>query len=143
MTSMSADCVLDTNILVYAVSETLADAKKREIALRLIAERAFALSAQILQEFYVTVTRKIRAPLPAEVAAGLVDQYRSFPIVPTDDALIMAAIETSLRHRISYWAAAIIAAADELEVDTLFTEDLAHDRRYGRVRVVNPFLAVQ
>lgn len=138
---MSADCLLDTNILVYAVSETPADAEKREVALALIAERAFALSAQILQEFYVTVTGKIRAPLPAQVAAELVDQYRSFPIVPTDDALVVAAIEISLRHRISYWDAAIVAAADALELDTVFTEDLSHHQQYGRVRVVNPFLA--
>jgi predicted nucleic acid-binding protein len=137
---MSVDCFLDTNILVYAVSSMEADAAKRTKALDLVQRSDFGLSAQVLQEFYVTVTRKIRRPLAPELAVALMDEYRVFPTVPTDYPLIVSAVELSLRYDISYWDGAIVAAAEILEAPTLYTEDLSHGQRYGPVRVVNPFL---
>ena len=93
----------------------------------------------MLQEFYVTVTRKIRKPLSPELAVALMDEYRVFPTVATDYPLIVEAVELSLRHGISYWDAAVLAAAEALEAPTLYTEDLNHGQRYGQVLVVNPF----
>jgi predicted nucleic acid-binding protein len=137
---MSVECFLDTNVLVYAVSSAKDDAAKRRRALDLVQRTEFGLSAQVLQEFYVTVTRKIRAPLSPEQAVALIDEYRVFPTVPTDYALIVAAVELSLRYRISYWDGAILAAAQALEAPVLYTEDLSHGQLYGRTRAVNPFL---
>jgi predicted nucleic acid-binding protein len=94
----------------------------------------------VLQEFYVTVTRKIRKPLAPEAAVALMDEYRVFPTVPTDHPLIVSAVELSLRYGISYWDAAILAAAETLEAPILYTEDLSHGQRYGAVQAVNPFL---
>ena len=99
----------------------------------------FGLSAQVLQEFYVAVTRKIRKPLAPETAVALMDEYRVFPTVATDYPLIVAAVELSLRHGISYWDAAILAAAEALDAPTLYTEDLQDGQLYGSVRAVNPF----
>src|SRR3954454_6387256 len=138
--SMSVDCFLDTNVLVYAVSSAEGDASRRATALNLVERADFGLSAQVLQEFYVTVTRKIRKPLPPDQAVALIDEYRLFPTVPTDYPLIVAAVELSLRYGISYWDGAIVAAAEVLEASTLYTEDLNHGQRYGRVLAVNPFL---
>ncbi len=137
---MSVDCFLDTNILVYALSSAEGDAPKRMKALDLVQQSDFGLSAQVLQEFYVTVTRKIRTPLAPDLAVALMDEYRQFPMVPTDYPLIVSAVELSLRYGISYWDAAIVAAAEVLEASTLYTEDLHHGQRYGRVLAVNPFL---
>jgi len=137
---MSVDCFLDSNILVYAVSSTEADAPKRARALDLVRQSDFGLSAQVLQEFYVTVTRKIRKPLAPELAVALMDEYRVFPTVPTDYPLIVSAVERSLRYGISYWDGAIVAAAEVLEAKVLYTEDLNHGQHYGAVRAVNPFL---
>jgi predicted nucleic acid-binding protein len=136
---MRAECFLDTNVLVYAVSAAEEDAVRREKALALVAEADFGLSAQVLQEFYVTVTRKIRKPLAPERAVALMDEYRTFPTVATDYPLIVAAVELSIRYGISYWDGAIVAAAEALEAPTLYTEDLNDGQRYGSVRVVNPF----
>jgi predicted nucleic acid-binding protein len=139
---MSVDCFLDTNVLVYAVSSAEADATKRSKALDLVRQSDFGLSAQVLQEFYVTVTRKIRRPLAPELAVALMEEYRVFPTVPTDHLLIVTAVEVSLRHGISYWDGAILAAAEVLEAEVLYTEDLNHGQQYGPVRAVNPFLAI-
>ena len=81
---MSVDCFLDTNILVYAVSSAEGDAAKRTKAFYPVQHCNFGLSAQVLQEFYVTVTRKIRKPLPPDLAVALMDEYRLFPMVTSD-----------------------------------------------------------
>lgn len=137
---MTVECFLDTNILVYAVSSAEADVAKSRKALEIVQRSDFGLSAQVLQEFYVTVTRKIRKPLSPELAVALMSEYRVFPTVPTDYPLIVAAVELSIRYGISYWDGAIVAAAEALEAPTLYTEDLAHGQRYGNVRVLDPFL---
>jgi predicted nucleic acid-binding protein len=136
---MRVECFFDTNILVYAASATRTDAAKRTRALELLEECDFGLSAQVLQEFYVTVTRKFKKPLAPEAAIALMEGYRVFPTVPTDYPLIVSAVELSLRHGISYWDGAIIAAAEVLEAETLYTEDLNDGQLYGKVRAVNPF----
>lgn len=136
---MRAECFLDTNILVYAASSSGGEAPKRARAIKLIQETDFGLSAQVLQEFYVTITRKFEKPLSPQAATALMEAYRVFPTVPTDYALIVAAVELSLRHRVSYWDAAVIAAAEALGATVLYTEDLNHGQLYGTVRAVNPF----
>jgi predicted nucleic acid-binding protein len=136
---MSVECFLDTNVLVYAVSSAEVDAPKSRKALDLVQRTEFGLSAQVLQEFYVTVTRKIRKPLAPEQAVALLDEYRVFPTVPTDYPLIVSAIELSIEHGISYWDGAIVAAAQVLEAATLYTEGLNSGQLYGSVRAVNPF----
>jgi len=138
---MSVECFLDTNVLVYAVSSAKAESEKRAKALELVQGTDFGISAQVLQEFYVTVTRKIRRPLAPEMAVALMDEYRVFPVVPTDYPLIVAAVERSLRFDVSSWDGAILAAAEVLEAPILYTEDLNHGQEYGAVRVVNPFRA--
>ncbi len=136
---MSAEVFFDTNVLVYAVDTDPQSASKRERARQLIRSQSFGISAQVLQEFYVTVTRKLRAPLPAAVAARWVARLANVDVIVTDAVLIKSAIERSLLYRISYWDGAIIAAAEALGATTLYTEDLNHGQLYGSVRAVDPF----
>jgi predicted nucleic acid-binding protein len=137
---MSAEAFLDTNVLIYAVSSDPAESEKKGKAIDLIENSDFGLSAQVLQEFYVTVTRKIALPLPPDDAVALLEEFRCFPLVWTDYPLIVAGIETALRFGISYWDGAVIAAAERLGASTLYTEDLNHGQHYGSVQAVNPFL---
>lgn len=118
---MSVEAFLDTNVLIYAVSSSPAESAKKERALELISHADFGLSAQVLQEFYINVTAKIALPLAPDDAVALLEQFRTFPVVWTDYPLIVAGIETALRFRISYWDGAIIAAAERLGADTLYT----------------------
>lgn len=136
---MSVEAFLDTNILVYAAAGGEGEEVKRRQALRLIADYNFGLSAQVLQEFYVTVVRKIAEPLRPAEALEWIEQLEVFPCQPIEPSLIKIGVEISQRYQISYWDGAVIAAAEALGAETLFTEDLSHDQKYGSVRVVNPF----
>ncbi len=98
---MPADAFLDTNVIVYAVDSSEQEAEKRERALHLLEEKHFGLSAQVLQEFYVTVTRKIAVPLAPAVALEWIEQLEVFSCVATDSALVKVAAEISERYRIS------------------------------------------
>jgi predicted nucleic acid-binding protein len=136
---MTARVFFDTNILVYAAIGTGRDEPKRKRALELIESEDFGTSAQVLQEFFVTVVRKASRPLSAVQALDWIEQWAAFPCQAIDHQLVRIAIEQSERFRISYWDAAILVAAEALGTDTVYSEDLSDGRRYGRVRVVNPF----
>lgn len=136
---MSVDSFLDTNILVYAVASDPAATHKRMAALALIEREEFAVSAQVLQEFYVTVTRKLESPLTSVQAMEWIEQWEAFPCVGLDAALVKVAIELSERYLISYWDAAIIAAAELAGAEVVYSEDLNDGQRYGQVAIRNPF----
>ncbi len=136
---MSVECFLDTNVLVYAAAGREAEEAKRERALELIERENIGFSAQVLQEFYVTVTRKLAVLLSPEKALEWVEQFESFPCMPIDTSIVKIAAEISERYRISYWDGAIVAAAEALGARTLYTEDLNDGQQYGSVWVHNPF----
>ena len=136
---MSGDSFLDTNILVYAAAGKGPDEVKRQRALALIEEENFGLSAQVMQEFYVTVCRKIERPLSAEQALEWIEQLEVFPCIAIDTSLVKIAVELRQRYLISYWDGAIIAAAQALGAKTLYSEDLNDGQQYSTVRVWNPF----
>jgi predicted nucleic acid-binding protein len=136
---MTASAFFDTNVLVYAAVGTGRDERKRKRALELIESTEFGTSAQVLQEFYVTVVKKAARPLSPEQALEWIEQWAAFPCQAIDHQLVRIAIEISQRYSISYWDAAILAAAEALGAHTVYSEDLNDGQHYGRVRVVNPF----
>jgi predicted nucleic acid-binding protein len=138
---MIAEVVLDTNILVYAVSRATEDLAKSNIALELIDTKIVGLSGQILQEFYNVVTKKNRVVISTDDALDWIESFEEFPIVPIDASLVRRGAELSSRFQISYRDAALVAAAQALQAAVLYTEDLNHNELYGDVRVINPFRA--
>jgi predicted nucleic acid-binding protein len=136
---MKVESFLDTNVLVYAAAGGGAEERKRRRAREIIDREDFGLSAQVLQEFFVTVVRKVEVPLSAEEALEWIEQLEAFPCLAIDASLVKIAVEISERHRLSYWDGAILAAAEALGADTLYSEDLSHGRRYGSVGVLDPF----
>ena len=137
---MTAKVFFDTNILVYAAAGTGKDDPKRKRALELVGSEDFGTSAQVLQEFFVTVVKKAARPLSAAQALEWIEQWAAFPCQPIDHQLVRIAVEQSERFGISYWDAAILAAAGALGSETVYSEDLKAGQRYGRLRVVNPFV---
>lgn len=102
-------------------------------------ELDFGISGQVLMEFYNAVTTKGGRPLTAYEAFSWVEKLARLPLVPVDAMLVMQGISIAERYRISHWDGAIIAAAEALGAETLYTEDLSHGQIYGSVRAENPF----
>ena len=98
---MSARVFFDTNVLVYAAVGTGKDERKRKRALELIQAEDFGTSAQVLQEFFVTVVKKASRPLPAARALEWIEQWAAFPCQAIDCQLVQIAIEISQRYAIS------------------------------------------
>ena len=133
---------VDTNVLLCAVSTHPEEAEKADRALALLNEPDLALSVQVLQEFYVQATRpRAGGSLAHAAAAALVLTLLRFPVQENTVSLLRSALEMKERWRLSFWDAAIVAAARSLGCAILLSEDFQHDRQYGTVRVVNPFVA--
>ena len=131
---------LDTNILLYSISGVPAEAAKRSVAHGLLDRDDNALSVQVLQEFYVQATRATRTDaLPHDIAAGLIRAWTRFKVQETTLSIVMGALEIKAAHRLSYWDAAIIAAARALGCRELLSEDMAHGREIEGVLIANPF----
>ena len=131
---------LDSNILIYAFDgqEPVKRARSRALIDGLPAE-SIVLSAQVVNEFYFTVTRKLRRPLPAAEAEEAVRGLSSLRILPLDLRLSLAAMELVRRHQLSIWDALVLQSAIEGKCRTLFSEDFQDGRKYGVLKVMNPF----
>jgi predicted nucleic acid-binding protein len=133
---------LDTNILLYSISENPDDAAKKNLALELLLQDDLVLSVQVLQEFYRNATRPKKGnAMPEQQAAKLVEFWYRYEVVDLTKDILSSAMEISCKNQISYWDAAIIAAAESADCDRVLTEDLNHGQKIGSVQVVNPFIA--
>jgi predicted nucleic acid-binding protein len=131
---------LDTNVLLYSISSNPAEARKRAVAVGLLDAEDIAMSVQVLQEFYVQATRATRPDaLPHDIAAGLVRTWLRFKIQETTLPVMLGALEIAATHGLSYWDAAILAAARALGCRELLSEDMAHGREVEGILVTNPF----
>jgi len=131
---------LDTNILLYSISRDPTETTKQDRAVKLIDAGNNALSVQVLQEFYVQATRPTRPdPLPHDIAAGLIRTWLRFRVQEITVPIMSGAIEIKAAHRLSYWDAAIVAAARALGCRELYSEDMRHGRQIEGVTIINPF----
>jgi predicted nucleic acid-binding protein len=131
---------LDTSILLYSLSSERAEAHKRNIAAALLDRPDNALSAQVLQEFYVQATRPTRQDaLTHAVAAGLIRTWLRFPVQDITAAVLHDALAIKDRFAFSYWDAAIVAAARALGCPEVVSEDMSHGRTVAGVLITNPF----
>ena len=140
---MNADVFIDTNVLLYTVDEDPASASKRQRAEQLLLSERWGWSVQVAAEFFVNATSAKRPfRLSAVDAAALVETWFAFPTADLTRALFRAAVDLHQRFQLSYWDAAILAAAKQMGCHTVFSEDLNDGQNYGGVTVVNPFTGV-
>lgn len=85
------------------------------------------------------MTRKAARPLSAAQALERIEQLTAFPCCAIDHRIVRIAIEQSERHRVSYWDAAVVSAAQAMACQTVYAEDLNEGQQYSGVRVINPF----
>jgi predicted nucleic acid-binding protein len=141
---MSDKTFVDSNVLIYAHDK---DAHtKHEIAkgvlVELWSERTGVLSMQVLQEFYVNVTRKITSPLPKDAARLIVNSYSIWCMEATP-AEISAAFRIEDEAHIGFWDALIVASAAKCGATKILSEDLNHEQKIAGVVVKNPFALAQ
>ena len=138
---MSARSFFDTNVLVYA-DDKAAPAKQRR-ALDLVAEHrrggTGVVSLQVLQEYFVTVTRKLH--VDARIARRKVELLAEFDVAVPEVADILAAIDLHRLNGSSFWDALVVRAAKQAGCSVLLSEDLQQQREIDGVRIVNPFRA--
>ena len=137
---MKADRFIDTNVLLYARSGASEDREKKQVALSLLAQPGIGFSAQVFQEFYQAAVCKKRLDMTHADAVAVLCSLAPFPVLPVTRELVLAAADLRERCQLSYWDAAIVAAARELGCHTLYSEDLNPGQSYNGVEVVNPFL---
>jgi predicted nucleic acid-binding protein len=139
---MTARVFVDTNVIVYARDRT--DEEKHRRALEWLAvlwdERAGRLSWQVLQEYYVTATRKLRPPRDTTDAREDVASLVTWQPIPVDVSVMDGAWAVEDRFGLSWWDALIVAAAQAGGCTHLLTEDLQDGQSFGDVLVVNPFV---
>ena len=138
---MSGRRFVDTNVLVY-LFDADAPAKQeraREILGSETVEGPLVLSTQVLQEFFVSVTRRLAVPLSPEDALTALRRLDEFPVVTLDSPMVHTAAELSIRHQTSFWDALILEAARTGGCEILLTEDLQDGWEVAGLRVENPF----
>lgn len=134
---------IDTNVLVYAYDASAG--KKQAIAQDLIGRLwesgTGCLSVQVLQEFFVTITRKVGQPLSVDEAAARIRDYSVWRVFSAKPEDVIGAIELQKKTGLSFWDAIILRAASELGCDVVWTEDMNNGQISGDVHIRNPFLA--
>jgi len=143
---MIAPVFVDTNVLVYA--RDLREKAKQPVAAQWIAhlwrDRTGRTSTQVLSEYYVTVTRKLKPGMPPAQAWEEVNAFLTWHPHPVDAALLQRAYQVEQRYRLSWWDSAVVGAAQLQDCALLLTEDLQDGAVFGSVTVRSPFtLAVE
>jgi predicted nucleic acid-binding protein len=138
---MNGRTFLDSNVLVYSVDESPAEKLKHERAIELLSSQPenLVVSTQVLQEFYVVTTRKLKTRLSEERAAKAVRGIAKLDVVGVDAPLVLAAVDTSRTVQISLWDALIIEAASRAGCERVLSEDLNATQVIRGVRIENPF----
>jgi len=136
---------LDTNILVYVFDrdEPAKQARATHLFQGLAEQGTALLSTQVLQQFYVVATGRLRSPLTLAEAATALEAFARLPVVTITPGIVPDAARLHRSASVSFWDTLIIQAALSGGADVLYSEDLQHGRRFGGLRIENPFLAEQ
>lgn len=140
---MADKVFVDTNVLVYAFDSAAGDKQHtaRELVTEIWALGTGCLSVQVLQEFFVAVTRRVPQPLSAAAAADIVKDFSTWTVFAPRAEDVLEAIALHQRAQVSLWDALVLHAAAELGCATLWSEDLNPGQRVRGVRIRNPFAA--
>jgi predicted nucleic acid-binding protein len=134
---------IDTNVLIYA-HDTDAGAKHQiatTVLRELWTERSGVLSVQVLQEFYVNVTRKISVPLPRDLARLVVSSYAIW-CTETTPTEIASAFRIEDESQIGFWDALIVSSASKSGATRILSEDLQAGQRIAGIVIENPFAGI-
>ncbi len=139
MNYITGKVFIDTNILVYLLSDTEPDKRKNIQSLlgQIEGENPIVWSTQIIQEFYQVMTSKYGKE-PQKIKA-IIKQFTTFETVINGIDTINNAIDIQVLNNLSFWDSLVISAAVQSSCSTLLTEDLNHGQNIGGVMIHNPF----
>lgn len=139
---MSVKCFVDTNILVYRRDSTEAEKqlKSEECLMQLWANKTGRISTQVLNEYYVTVTQKLKPGLSKELARSDIRALAIWQPLVVSTTLIESAWGIQDRFQYSWWDTLIISSALLLDCTYLLSEDMQHEQNIGSLTIINPFL---
>lgn len=134
---------LDTNIIVYAFDSSAKwkHETAKQIMIELWDSGQGLLSTQVLQEFYVTSTKKIPKPLDRKLAIQTIQDLLRWDVVVNDGGAIIKAIDIHARYKYSFWDAMIIQAAIKGGAELILSENLDSGRKIRGVTLINPFIS--
>ncbi len=140
MNSMTGRIFVDTNILVYAhdISAGSKHGTAKELIQDLWISKAGCLSVQVMQEFYVNVTQKVRFPLDYSIAQGVLRDLLYWKVHEPNVDDVINAINLQQQYKTSFWDAMIIQSALKLECSQIWSEDLNPGQVYESVQLLNP-----
>jgi len=132
---------LDTNIIVYAHDRSSGEKNviAKEIIDYLWESKKGVISVQVLQEFYVCVTRKIVKPILIKNARMILEYLSNWEVVVNDKYITLKAIDLQEKYRFSFWDSLIIQAAVQSQAKTIFSEDLPDGQVIMGTTILNPF----
>jgi len=138
---MTGPYFVDANVILYSCDEGEPLKRPRAVAWldRLWSDGSGRMSMQVLSEFYVNVTRKMKPGMTQAEAWRRVERFLAWRPLAVDESLVRRAREVEARHRLSWWDAMIVAAAQLQDCSVLLTEDLHDGGVYGPVTVRSPF----
>jgi len=141
MPATSDNQFVDTNILIYAHDGSAGEKHQRaeKLIQQLWNSECGCLSMQIFQEFYVTITTKIKQPFSSDRAYEIISLLSNWKIHSPEPKDILSAIQIHQRYNISFWDAMIVNSATKLGCAVLWSEDLNDGQLYEGIKVVNPF----
>jgi predicted nucleic acid-binding protein len=132
---------VDTNVLVYAFDKS--SSPKKQVAQRLMhelmEEDRLRVSTQVLQELFVTLTRRVSQCCSTEEALAVLEDLTAWPLMTVDYAAIRAAGGLAHQAKLSFWDALVVVAAARTGAAVLYTEDLNDGQEILGVRISNPF----
>jgi predicted nucleic acid-binding protein len=138
---MNAEAFIDTNVFLYALSDRPEEQPKAKRARELLLNENWGWSVQVAGEFYhIATSAKRQFRLPHSSAMEYVRTWLRFPTASLNPSTVLNALDLRERFQISYWDAAIIAAAHELGCSKIYSEDFSDGQDYDGVKVTNPFL---
>lgn len=131
---------IDTNLFVYSIDQKEAQKKEkaRKILKQIVEAHQPVISTQVIQEFYVVATTKLKAD--QLIVKNIIHNFRNMDVVNNDLQLIEQAIDVSVISQLSFWDSLIIAAAEKANCEFVFSEDLNAGQTYRGVVVVNPLV---
>ena len=136
-------CFVDTNILIYQLDSRDAAKQRRcrDLVRGLVQNHEAVISTQVLQEFYVACTAKLK--IRALLVKGIMHGFENMEVVHVGPDLINEAIDTSIQYKISFWDSLVIVSAESAKCQFLFTEDLNDGQIIRNVKIQNPLTSKQ